>query len=221
MKIICTTSNNYHHVLKITIFLFNKNWDSNEQVDIVGYDAPQFELPKNFNFISLGKQEGGAKNFTRDLRKYFAKQDDFFIWFFDDTFVKSIDLKRINTLKLLTYDNVGRINLSNETVKQKHFMNYITLNDFKIYENSQDAAYRLSTQPSIWNKRFLLSYMNTDMSPWEFETQASCNDNWRILGMDEAAVKHNEGVRRFDIKKYNFDGIDKKTIDEMKALNII
>lgn len=221
MKIIVTTSNKYLHILPIFCYLFNKNWDKNQIVEIVCYDFPEFELPDNFVFRTLGKQEGGAKNFTRDLREYFKKQDDFFIWMMEDTFIKSVDTKKLNTLKLLTYDNVGRINLSKETIKQKHFLNYVTVNDFKIFENTQDSLYRLSTQPSIWNKKFLLKYMQNDLSPWEFETQSSCNDNYRILGMDEAAVSHNEGVRRFDIKKYNFDGIDKQTVDEMKQLNIL
>jgi hypothetical protein len=47
MKIIVTTSNKYLHILPIFCFLFNKFWDKDQPVEIVGYDRPSFPLPSN------------------------------------------------------------------------------------------------------------------------------------------------------------------------------
>lgn len=225
MKIIVTTSNKYLHILPIFCYLFNKYWDSKQRVEIVGYDKPTFDLPANFNFISLGKQTEDKQNFTRDLRKYFAKQDKFFFWFMEDTFIKApVDFRGINFLKSLTekLPDIGRINLTNEVTKQDH--DYLTtIDDYIIYKNNKFSLYRLSTQPSIWNKHFALQYMTEDLSPWEFECQSDhAVDEFQIIGLkDSVPFKHNEGVRKYNIYDFNLEGIDQEVIQEMKMLKII
>jgi hypothetical protein len=225
MKIIVTTSNKYLHILPIFCHLFNKYWDSKQQVEIVGYDKPTIELPINFNFVSLGKQTDDKQNFTRDLRKYFSKQNTFFFWFMEDTFIKApVDFRGINYLKSLTekIPNVGRINLTGEVLKQDN--EYLTTIDGRdIYKNNKYSLYRLSTQPSIWNKYFALQYMVEDLSPWEFECQSDhATDDFQVIGLaDNIPFKHNEGVRKYAIHDFNLEGIEEATIQEMKTLKII
>ncbi len=221
MKIICTTSNKYLHLLKISCYLFNKNWSSEQQVEIVGYDKPEFELPPNFTFYSLGKQTDTNKDFSNDLRKYFEKQDDWFIWYFDDTFLKSLDLFKFDILKsLIREPNVGRINLTYAGRIQDHFKSW-TVRGNVIIENTQTARYRICTQISLWNRKFLLQYLKPNMSPWDFESQDPKNDGWRILGLENGCIEHNEGVTRHDIHKYNLKGIREEQIQEMKELGLI
>lgn len=221
MKIIMTTSNDYHHILPVSIYLLNKNWP-NQEIELVGYTKPNYELPSNFTFHSLGEQIGGPENFSTDLRPYFEKQDPYFIWLFEDTFIKKINSIRFNILESLLWlgDRIGRINLSNETIKQNHTF-YLNVDGEDMYENTQTANYRLSTQPSIWNRDFLLQYLIPGLTPWKFETQSSINDGWKILGLKNPAVYHNEGVRKFDIFKYDLNGVDPDQIQEMKKLNIL
>lgn len=224
LKIIVTTSDAYLHIIPIFAYLFNKNWDPNQKVEIVGYRSPYHDLPPNFSFVSLGQQSGNKKDFSNDLRKHFIKQDEFFVWMMEDSFIKSVDLSKLDVLRLLMdFPNVGRINLTSEAVKQDHDFSGLILNDCKIYKNTQTAKYRLSTQPSIWNRDFLLKYLTPDLSPWEFETQSAINDGYSIFGFDRnnSPVRHNEGVRRFDIHKFNFDGMNHAQIEEMKLLKYI
>ncbi len=221
MKVIVTTSNKYHHLLPVFCFLFNKYWSKYQQVEIVGYDASSIMLPANFSFHSMGEQ-GDVKEWSTDLRKYFGQQDDRFIWLMEDTFIKApVNHFLYGALQAYSEDeNVGRVNLTIETLKQLHrpYENGLLCN---MYLNLQTAKYRLSTQPSIWNKKFLLQYLTDGLTPWEFETQASTNDGWKVLGPDQNAVFHNEGVRRHNIHALNLDGIDPEVIEEMKTLNIL
>lgn len=215
MKIICTTSNNYLHILPLFCYLFNKYWGA--KVQIVGYDKPSFDLPSNITFHSMGIQ-GSKKEFSNDLAKYFEKQDEWFIWVMEDTFIKApVDINKLRVLAQLRNHNVGRINLTGECIKQDHKLHSI-ISGYEIYENTQTAKYRLSTQPSIWNKKFLLKYMTPGLSPWDFETQNAINDGYKILGMSEGAINHNEGVRRFDLYKYDLTGIDAEDIEHIKTL---
>lgn len=226
MKIICTTSDRYLHILPIFCHLFNKFWSDKQQVEIVGYNHPNFKLPTNFNFVSLGNQTPDKQNFTRDLRKYFAKQDKFFIWMMEDTFLKGpVDFKALNQLKHITnlFNDVGRINLTGEVLKQDHeFLR--SVGGYDIFCNNKFSLYRLSTQVSIWNKHFALQYMVEDLSPWEFECQSDhAIDEFLILGMNsfDSPVRNNEGVRKHNIYDFNFDGIPEEVINEMKSLKFI
>lgn len=221
MKIILTTSDRYHHVLKVFCFLFNSFWSDKKPVEIVGYKPPPFDMPGNFSFHSMGQQRHKI-DFSADLRKYFEMQDDWFIWMMEDTFIVSdVDTEKIALLELLAVEGVGRINLSNETVKQDHEL-YRNIQGFRIYENTQTANYRLSTMPSIWSKQFLLKYLRPGLSPWDFESQESINDGYRILGPGAGApVLHNEGVRRQNIQKLNLTGLPVELLEQMKAEEII
>ena len=224
MKIIVTTSNRYLHILPMFCHLFNKFFEGGS-AEIVGYNPPPYNLPLNFNFVSLGKQADDQKSFTRDLRKYFAKQDKFFVWMMEDSFLrKPVDFKSLNFLKSLTekIPDVGRINLTREGMKQDHSL-FDNISGYDVYQNDKFSIYRLSTQPSIWNKHFVLQYMAEDLTPWEFECQSDHTvDEFKILGLDqEAPIKHNEGVRKHNIYNYNFDGIDQSIVDEMNQLGLI
>lgn len=223
-KVIMTTSDNYHHLLLISTYLFNRNWDKNQEVELVGYKKPEMELPSNFKFISLGEQVGGKTNFSTDLRKYFETiKNEWFIWMMEDTFILEVNKKQLENAWLLTkFHKAGRINLSDECVRQDHVKTGIQIENIDVYKNTQTARYRLSTQISIWNKQFLLTYLTPCLSPWDFESQDPTNDGWQILGFDKKnmPVKHNEGVTKRDIFKYNFVGLEKE-VEEMKKLNII
>lgn len=225
MKIIVTTSNSYSHILPIFCYLFTKFWNHDDYVEIVGYKKPDIVLPENMTFVSMGEQVGDNRNFTRDLRVHFAKQDQFFIWLMEDTFlIRNVDFFGLEFLKRLTLrEDIGRINLTGECVKQTH-VPYEIVDGVQVYENTPDSIYRLSTQPSIWNRDFVLANMQNDLSPWEFECQSDlARDKYHILGLDKenAPIRHNEGVRKRDIFAYNFAGLDQSIIDDMKQKGVI
>jgi len=54
--------------------------------------------------------------------------------------------------------------------------------DHSIIEQSQHSEYRITTQPSIWRKDYLLSILAKSTNPWQFETAHPSKDGKRILG---------------------------------------
>lgn len=202
LKVIVTTSNAYHHLLPIFFKLYVREW--NWPCELVGYDKPAMELPECCTWVSLGKQRG-PKYFTTDLKPYFEKQDQWFIWLFEDSFIKSVNHDRLEILSEeieagKKYLNVGRFCLSNEGMNRPHTKN------IENWAAEPTSLYRLSTQPSIWNRDFLLHYMKPGLSPWDFEKQPTV-DKWEIIGPVDSIVKHNEGVTKKDIHKLNLTGI--------------
>lgn len=214
MKIVVTTSNAYHHLLPIFFYLYGKYW--NEPFDLVGYDKPTCELPDNCTWVSLGVQ-GGKNEFSTDMRRYFATQPEWFVWMMEDSFLKDnvrggIDKIKFPSYQLLGTFGIGRVCLTGDILKRGH-------RKFDECSFADDnSRYRLSTQPSIWNKNFLLKYLTPGLSPWNFETQDPMNDDWIVLCHNNPPVKHNEGVRRFDIHKLNLDGMCQEDINHIQTL---
>lgn len=199
MRVTVTTSDKYHHLLPIFFRLYNREWGA--PFDLVGYEKPKVDLPANCTWVSLGKQRG-PKYFSDDLRPYFEKQDQWFVWLFEDSFIKTVDKERLEWLKGFCEPQIGRICLSNEGMNRPHSMWHVE----PIWFADPKSLYRLSTQPSIWNRDFLLQYLTPGLSPWDFEKQDTVDD-WQIIGPTKSVVTHNEGTTKKDIHKLNLKGI--------------
>ena len=103
IEIVFGVSNDYLHVLRPACFLFNEFWSPQKNVKIVGFDAPAFSLPDNFEFISLGKQRG-PKLWSNDMIDFYSNlEDDFFYSIWEDAFIlKSVDSGILNVVNQLT-----------------------------------------------------------------------------------------------------------------------
>lgn len=198
MRIYITTSDKYKHVLPTFFASYKKYWDM--PATLVGYMAPD-ALPDGIDFISMG-EDRGPKYWSTDLRKFFEDKDEWFVWIMEDTFIKAhIDMEAFNFCVGLCYDGIGRVDLTKDIQKREH-----TVNNEVVWAHP-NSRYRLSTQPSIWSKSYLLNYLHDGMDPWTFETQDPMNDGWQVVGALNYPILHNEGVRRHNIFSFNMDGI--------------
>lgn len=204
IPIVVTTSDAYHHCLPIFFKQYNKFWG--DPFTLIGHEKPEMELPENCTWVSMGPQRG-VNFWSDDLRKEFEKiLGKWFVWLFEDSFIKSFDKPRFDHLikyglPASCYDKVGRVNLTNEGMRRPHYI----INHY--YHVPKDGRYRLSTQPSIWNKEFLFQYLTPGLNPWQFELQSAADD-WEIIGPCDSILTHNEGVRKQDIHKLNLEGIE-------------
>jgi len=201
MKIYISTANQYLHLVKPFYYLFNKFWSSDKQVTILGYDVPTFDLPANFNFVSLGKQEGGIKMWSTDLRKFFESiDDDFFIYTVEDHFITwPVNFGILSKLVSLLDGNVGRIGLTNDTCRSAYDI-YDRCDGYDIIERQQGEQYRLSLLWGIWNREYLLKYLQPGLDPHDFEVTSgedAKNDGYKILGTyRDHCLHHCQGARK-------------------------
>lgn len=218
MKIICTTSNAYAHLIPVFCYLFNKYWSSDQEVEIVGYNPPPYPLPDNFKLVSMGTQ-GDLSEWSTDLRRYFESiPDEYFIWLMEDTLIKKVDHEEVNRLMKYRLPVVGRIDLTSETLKRPYQPVRI-MDSFKdnIYAAMPGTNYRLSTQPSIWNKKYLLEYLTPGLTPWQFEVQ-QVDNKWLILAQGIKAVFHNEGVRKHNPHELDLNGFSDEDVKNINSL---
>jgi hypothetical protein len=186
MKLFITTSDGHDLLLKPFSYLFNKFWDSSKSVTVLGYRTPQFDLPKNFEFISMGKSRGDPLEWATDLRKYFLSIDDkHFVWGLEDHFLlRPVNLNLYNELKEIARsdESIGRIALTND-LESKPYNVTESKCESQLIELTQSSDYRVSFTWSMWNKEYLLKYLLPEVSAWDIErNEDPKNDGFRIVG---------------------------------------
>tara|TARA_R110001606_G_scaffold38436_1_gene107656 strand:- start:25 stop:708 length:684 start_codon:yes stop_codon:yes gene_type:complete len=220
-------------------YLFNKFWSDEQQVTILGYEEPTFELYDNFNFISLGEQTT-VQDWCSDLKSFFETIDDkYFIHAVEDQFIiRPVRQDVLPVLYDLMNDDVGRIALETAAQTKPHTVIQSLVEseqpnrETPIIELDQEANYRLSVVYSIWNKEYMLKYLEPNMNPWEFElagSEKAKNDGYKILGTKyNHPIYCSHTVRRGDFNNLDFtvyDGynisIDDDTLQELKTMGLI
>ena len=191
-------STNDKHVicLKVFVELFGKFW-SGQEVNVLGYTP--IDLAVFVTFHSMGKQ-GTVKDWSTDLRKQIENADEYFIYGTEDiAFYEDADIEWLNELIDIARENkhVGRINLVNPceegyTIERNpHYKveQVRSFDDWGLYQQTNSSHYQLTTQISIWNKKFFLKYCEPEMTPWDFETVGSYKANfddffkvWMVYG---------------------------------------
>lgn len=208
MKFIITTSNGRDHVLPLFIKYFEHHVINADGFDIdqhefelVGYNTPTVELPPWLNFVSLGHQRG-PEYFTDDLHRYFRNQPDWFVWMMDDSIVLECNMFNLKRLTQVGYKSqywceLVKFNLTNEAMRRD-----CRLSKPKFYVGKY-AEYRLSTQPAIWRREWLLENMpilssaGYSETPWQFEKKQGTPG--LIVGWINGTFKVHEAIRKHDI----------------------
>ena len=184
MRLFIPTCDKYLQGVEALLITLTKYW-KDQTIVILGYNSPQFNLPENVTFHSMGTDRG-TKEWSSDLRKYFENiQDEFFIYINDDTLIlDNVDTNIISELIKELRPEVGRVSLTG-CVANRPYSILKKRTDYDLIQSSQRADYRISTQYSIWNREYFLKYLTPGLTPWEFELQQSelaKNDQAVILG---------------------------------------
>tara|TARA_Y100000592_G_scaffold30536_2_gene48619 strand:+ start:24128 stop:25903 length:1776 start_codon:yes stop_codon:yes gene_type:complete len=233
-------------ILKIYSHLFKKFWGDEQPVVVLGFGKPDFELPKNFTFVSLAeKQEGGASKWTRYLYNYFSSiEDEHVIFTLEDFFpIQKPNIEVLNSLySFAKKHDIGRCDITwdsyvnifdknNIATRSKSYKVLAKNDDFVILDIPKNAPYRISTQPSIWQRQYLLNFLNNDWSPWDFEirgTHESSKSDKKIIAIADSTFVnyptkwiHKGAVSRYHEGKINVLGLDIKTIKELIDLDLV
>ena len=151
----------------------------------MGFNGDDINLPMNYEFISMKKNQNSIEDWGIDIYSTISKdENEFVIFLLDD-------------MLMLDYLNEDVLNyLLNKCLNDKLIMRcalgidlqflpcFIAENagDFNIVELYQHSEYRISTQPSIWRKSYLLDILKKTTNPWHFETAFPSNDGNKIIG---------------------------------------
>jgi len=178
------TCDKTNHVLNVTIPLLDKYWNISKSVKIVGFSKPDIELPNDYEFISMKPTQESIDDWCKDIYSVIQNDPNEFIIFMLDDF---LPIDYVNT-EILNYfydeltnnSNLVRCGLGIDM----SFLPYRiieTFDNYSVFELSQQSPYRITTQPSIWRKEYLLNFLSRSTNPWNFETQNNPMDDKRII----------------------------------------
>lgn len=228
LTVYITTCDPNIFVIKYFQYFFNKYWDKKIKVKILGFSKPPFKLKSNFKFISLNKEQvNNASGWSNYLIKYFSKiKDDFFIFGIDDfMIVRPVNKKIFEACKSLLDNKIGRIDLqpAQYTRHKSCFKNFCQKNGYEFKEIIKKKffhkTYPVAGAFSIWNRKWFLKTLDSNMSPWEWEIKGSKkvqNDEYKVVcSWNKFAIKKVEllserawpgvinvtGIRKIDVKK--------------------
>ena len=180
------TCDKTNHILNVTIPFLDKYWNIPKEVKILGFGDPGVELPNGYEFISMAPKQLSIETWATDIANVMEKENNEYVIFMLDDFIptdyvntKVLDkvYSLIETDKTVVRCALGIdlfVNLPHDVIEE--------CDGFDIIEQKQESSYRITTQPSIWKKDYLLSYLRKSSNPWSFETSNMANDGNRIIG---------------------------------------
>ena len=224
-------------ILKPYAYLFNKHWGVDYKVAALGYKEPNFELPLNFKFVSMGEsQEGGAEGWSAYLYNYFKGiEDDHVILTLEDflpTAPPNAEVLESIVNLMKERESVGRFDLTWDLYTNCTHIPSSSLNEkINLCEIPKGAMYRVSCQPAIWKRSFLLNILKETNNPWNFETHGSrLSDQYSesILSIDDPAFEDfptkwvaKGAVSRHHPEMVNVLGLTPQCIRELVDLNLL
>lgn len=187
MKYIVLTSDKHNFLLEGYSILFQKYWNPDLPVTVLGFDKPKVDLPDNFTFVSMGQQKD-YPTWEQPLREYLESiSDEYFFMAFEDHYL--VD----HVMTELFYEGLFYCHESKGEIDKM----YLTIDNRRIdshYEgsfyNTVDVPNSLVTTsllPSVWRREYFLSLLEPGMrTPHDFEIRL----NSRKLNCKTIQSKH-------------------------------
>lgn len=175
MKVYVLTSNNYVHVLPAFAHLFNRMWGDNQPVVVAGYDNRPLNLPRNFAWHSIGKQDD--YQWSGGLLKLLSTiPEDLILLVLEDYFLSA----PVDTVKvalawqyMLRRPDVVKIDLSDDRLK----LDYTDYTDPSappgMILSGGETLFQMSTQAAIWRKDFLSRFLYYGENAWMAEKRGT------------------------------------------------
>jgi hypothetical protein len=194
---------------------FNKYWSNKQQVDIVGFNKPEFELLDNFNFVSIADYNYSVERWTNFLIAYLESiQDDHIILFLEDYWLnKPID--DVAVLAMWEYaakePNLLRIDLTADRTSQRYTL-YHEYFGYQIIQTKAGSPYQMSYQTAIWNRKNLLEVLVPGETPWQSEIDGSkrLTDAYLVLGTKVHPISYVPVFRSHKTGLHNMNKFNKE-----------
>jgi hypothetical protein len=221
MDVVVFTSDKHLWAVKPFSILFNKYWSEHQQVIVVGYKFPEFDLPSNFLFYSISDTEYPANRWVKGAIEFlddYNPPSNTFVLFHEDYFLmRHVDIDGVESLNnyVNSEDDLFRIDLTTDRLYAGGMVDIGSWNRFDIIEAPQ-SPYQMSHQATIVKKdkylKLLKSLDDNHQSAWEVELEGTTyvNNNYGTMKV--------VGTRQYPVRYANALLKGKLDIGEMRRL---
>ena len=210
MRVFCFTSDKYLWAIKGFVHQINKYWLGIETV-VVGFTEPDFDLPTNFSFYSVGKFEDYPADKWSDavIKFLIGVEDEIFILMLEDYWLtRKVDSKAVDFLGwyIQKHPDISGIDLTTDRLYGANLRDYESLDTLDLVINDPPAPYHFSLQARMWRRSDILRYLKPGETPWQTEITGSgrmIRDRAIVLGTRQIPLRYLIAVQN---GKVAFDG---------------
>jgi hypothetical protein len=195
------TSDKYLWALKIMLHLYQKYW--NWPITVFGFSRPDYELPQNAKFISIGRfSDYPAERWSDGVLAALERQRESHavVLLEDYWLVRHVNGVAVRSLQLYAeqHPEVGRVDLVTDRLYAANALEVGHFMDLDIMECNPPAQYHMSTQASIWKLDCLRKVLVPGETAWQSELEGTTrmiNQGWRAIGTRQCPVRYIIGVQ--------------------------
>jgi hypothetical protein len=225
------TSDKYLKSLHGFSYLFNKYWGDDQKVLAFGFSQPEFSLPSNFEYHSIGKQEDYPINKwsnaiisvlqnTDPAQRPIIMLEDYWI-----TRPVNVDVVNAMWVYMRSTVDVLKLDLMTDRLYSQGMTDYGNVGFIDIIKSDPTSAYQMSWMTGLWNPTLLLKYLIPDETPWDVEIygtpRVAAEPQTLVLGTRQFPVRHILAHRGGDSSKFMLDGLAQADIFELRKMGVI
>jgi len=231
MRVFVLTCDSYMKAIPGFAHQFNRYWSPNQQVIVCGFSKPEFEMPDNFTFYSIGDQRnypvGKWSDGLIDVMWHFPMDEHFVLMLEDYWLCQPVNLDAIKMIYdyMKQFTNVIKFDLCADRRFAGGVQDYGDLGGIPLVKSDYTSAYHMSLYTGMWNRELMRKILVPGESPWQVELEgtprlANHGDSMLVLGtkIDPWVVKHVLMYRNGNSGKMIWDGLSDEDIAELKEL---
>lgn len=232
IPVFVTTSDKYLRTLLPFSYLFNLYWGADQEVIVGGFSPPDFDLPNNFSFHSIGEQSSyPVEKWTDGLLDLLAAYPQYHhaVILLEDYFLsRSVDREAIRMLYdyAVQFRYVAKVDLCADRLYAAGMTDFDTCGRLDLILSDYTSQYHFSWMAGVWNLDFLRGFLQRGWSAWDCELVgtpklAMLKDGYIVVGTRNWPLRHTLAHRGGDPSILLLDGIKQVDIDEMRKLGYI
>lgn len=180
MNVYIVSSDQFLRMAGAKILLLNKYWPG-QDIKLLCYKLPDFELPDNVEVISMGIQGPWSEG----LVNYFEQQctDTYFTLGLDDI----VPIAPVDQAKVDILEREVREGHADKAIMQNYFFEKGQTTPYRegVREGlclvKQDVAYRCMLQECIWTRDYFLMHLTRGETAWQLELNHGNKDGKTII----------------------------------------
>jgi hypothetical protein len=231
MRVFVLTSDKYLHALRPFAWLFNRYWGADQAVLVAGYAAPDFALPANFEFVSLGDQADYPVGKWSDglIKLLDSVEDEVFGLMLEDYWLsRPVNRQAVRMLHdyMVQFKYVLKADLMTDRLYAYGASDYGTCGYLDLIRSDPASQYHMSLMTGLWRRDLLRRFLVPDESPWDVELKgtprvAAAANEVLVLGTRQAPVRHILAHRRGNPQELLLDGLAAADIEELTRLGLL
>lgn len=226
------TSDKYLPALRPFAWLFNKYWGAEQRVQVVGFAQPDFELPSNFSFRSLGPQRNYPwQRWSNALLDTMAdmSEDEIFCLMLEDYWIsRRVDVEAVCLLyqHMQEDSSILKVDLCADRLYALGMTEYGALDRLDLVRSHHDSPYHMSLMTGLWRRGLMERIIIPEESPHDVEIHgttrlARLKDDVKVLGTRQWPVRHILAHRGGDPGVTMVGGLCEDDINELTTLGYI